>query len=219
MHSPLGLRPLLVFFALEFALVAIVYALGQTWQLFAIVSGVLFVCVWIYDNHGKMGPTQLIAIGVGGAAVFLCLAVAGLIWQSRATQPIPMPGAMMAEARRLSQEQKNIIADALRKSGWQPNSVWLRYANGCEECRRYMADFKSASALTGADLDFGYTLDEADDQISGLKLHVSDLKAKPPTAVILAAALERAGVDFEWSPWPPIGKDQTILFAYRQKTQ
>jgi hypothetical protein len=43
---------------------------------------------------------------------------------------------------------------------------------------------------------------------------VADLSNKPQTAVLLALALEKASIKFDWSPWPEIDKNRTILFAY-----
>ena len=116
--------------------------------------------------------------------------------------------------RHLSDKQKDTVAEVLKNTDWQPASVWVRYANGCEECRRYASDLRSALTLAGWNGDFGKTDDEREDLV-GLKLHVADLNAKPRTAALLAIALERASIRFEWSPWPEIEKDRTILFAYR----
>lgn len=118
--------------------------------------------------------------------------------------------------RRLSESQKTALADTLKNSDWQPDSVWIRYFNVGDECRRYASDLRAALTLAGWNGDFGQTADQREDLL-GLKLHVDDLDAKPRTAVLLALALEKASIDFEWSPWPGIGKDRTILFAYPQR--
>ncbi len=117
--------------------------------------------------------------------------------------------------RLLTAAQKAAITETLRSSDWQPDTVWIRYASGCEECRRYALDFKSALTLAGWNGDFGKTLDEPEDLI-GLKLHVADMAAKPQSAALLAVGLERASVNFDWSPWSGLEKDRTILFVYRQ---
>jgi hypothetical protein len=118
-----------------------------------------------------------------------------------------------AEPRRLSDEQKGLIAEVLKDSNWEPGSIWIRYFNTCEECRLYATDLREALTLAGWNGDFGQTGDQRED-IVGLKLNVVDLNAKPRTAAVLALALGRASINFEWQPWPEIEKDHTILFVY-----
>jgi hypothetical protein len=81
MQHALTLRSLLIFFALEFLLVAAVLLLGHSWTLFLVLSGLLFGAVWIYDHRARMTPATLITIGVLGGWLCMTVALAGVIWQ------------------------------------------------------------------------------------------------------------------------------------------
>ncbi len=141
---------------------------------------------------------------------------AALTWAQTFITKLPSEPVPPNPERRLSDEQKKLVASELKTSGWLPDAIWIRYANGCDECRRYASDLAAALTVAGWNGDFGRSLDERE-ELTGLKLNVADMNAKPHTAALLALALEEASIDFEWWPMSGMEKERVILWVYRQK--
>lgn len=117
--------------------------------------------------------------------------------------------------RQLSKDQQEALGEELKERGLDNNKVAVRFYGGHEECKRYAAQLAEAMSFGGWQGEISTTLDERHD-LTGLRLCIPDMDAKPRSANILAAAFRQAKIDFEWWQWNGLG-DQIIVFVYPQK--
>jgi hypothetical protein len=104
--------------------------------------------------------------------------------------------------RRLAEPQKDILIEELRERGFSgalnEGVVDIRYAAGCSECKAFAEQLADALALAGWAGDISTTLDEHT-ELTGLRIYLTDLRAKPRSAGMLASAFKAADIDFECS--------------------
>lgn len=94
-----------------------------------------------------------------------------------------------------------------------PDDLLLRFAIGNQECKTFAQDLKSAFGTAGWNGSFSTTLDEHHD-LSGLRLCVESLDAKPKAAIIMAESLREAKIPFDWWAWTGIGASRVVVFVY-----
>jgi hypothetical protein len=154
--------------------------------------------------------------------VGIALVLAGLAWQIYRDlhSGSVASGSAVAESqpvvRRLSLPQKDLVAEQLKKHGWEPDTVWIRFESGCSECQRYASDFADAFTKAGWSDRISTTLDERHD-LAGVLLSVADLNAQTQTARLLASTLREAGIHFQMVPWPELSPERTILWVHQPK--
>jgi hypothetical protein len=126
-------------------------------------------------------------------------------------------GAKVGPPRTLSSSQRVEVADALRKRDWRPSSddFILRFSDNCNECEAFARQLEDAFAEAGHPTQADITPNEYKG-IFGVRFQVRDIWAIPSHANILAAALDRAGVRFEWWQNPKLNDDRACLFIHRQ---
>src|SRR5687768_9934223 len=98
------------------------------------VAGILItiwgVRGWLHERGKQMDwPQMLIAAG-------LLLAAAGLSWQVYRSTSLPSVNTATAQPastaqRSLTLAQKDLLAEQLKKHGWEPETVWIRFESGC----------------------------------------------------------------------------------------
>lgn len=88
MRSLMSVRAVVVFFALEFCLIAVATMLrDQPWEIFLGMSALLLACVFLIDHRRRLigvfnlDPSHLIVTGVAGVFIFALIALTGLAWQ------------------------------------------------------------------------------------------------------------------------------------------
>jgi hypothetical protein len=106
-----------------------------------------------------------------------------------------------------------VLSENLRKRGWNPDALTLRYFLGCKECLKYSSYFAEALRLAGWN-GKNDTTHDANNELTGLHIVVENLREKPCDAEFLASALEQANIPFQWSTWEPPLITPTILFIY-----
>jgi len=196
---------------------------------FGLIVGTVFVAGLVLHllktqrGSKQVGPSDLIMLGLGAMVLAAATTLAGFVWLHHWTGASPRgansstqnSNAVIESGRRLSEAQKSTLTDALKRIEWNSTSVWIRHAIGCTECADYAADLAEAFRWAGWNDSFGTSLDERT-ELSGLKLTVGDINDKPRVAQLIAAALEKASVKFDWWVMPGVEKDRIILWVYRQ---
>ena len=150
-----------------------------------------------------------IAIAAG-----LTLAAVGLGMQVyRGRTATVAASATQQASRSLTKEQKDTLAADLKNHGWEPATVTLLYATGCEECKRYAADFADAFVRAGWNGSVNTSDDEAPDGM-GVMLHVADPNNPPQTSRLLQAALKEVGVSAVPYRHEELDAKGTFLWVY-----
>ena len=115
--------------------------------------------------------------------------------------------------RRLSLAQRDAIATAINANDGIDQEVRLRFAQGCDECRRYAEDIAKTLRLIGWHRDIGWSLDEQQGA-HGLHLSVKNPQHPSPKARAIAAGLLAAKIDFQWAQNIHMADNQVAIWVY-----
>jgi hypothetical protein len=108
-----------------------------------------------------------------------------------------------------------MFAEDLKERGIDADKLEVRYASGCVECKEFAGKLAEALIWAGWNGATDTSLDERP-ELTGLRPCLEDMDAKPRNANLLAGALRRANIDFEWWPMPGL-QDRLSLWVYPEK--
>jgi hypothetical protein len=99
------------------------------------------------------------------------------------------------------------------QNGGLDKETGIRFAQGCDECRRYAGDFAKAFRLIGWNGVVGVSLDEQPG-ISGVRIVVKSPASPSRTAKAIVAGMTAAKIKFDWLPNVDMADNHTFVWVY-----